>query len=124
MKSEETARRRGQKLLNRIKLFNKSDMNLVVWESFGRWHYAVYIGALCIFPTELDEKHETFAVTLGKDTKINQNEETFQEWIVPEHFKDPNKAIVAQLKHAQHYINKLQLVVDYMNNKMKGKRKK
>jgi len=107
MMTKQEATRRGKALLARMKT---KGWKLRVWENLG-WHYSLERPPLSVYPLYREEE-ESPSVGIMMTNKADESGWGYPCWDYKASNKDPNKAVEAQIKEAQEYVNQLQAALD------------
>lgn len=101
------ATKRGKALLKRVK---GRGWKLDVWENLG-WHYAVRNGPLTVYADRYTkDRSMRYSTLLGGEPKDRHCGSL--NWSPPSKgYRDPNRAVRAQLKAARAYVNQVDALV-------------
>ncbi len=94
------AESRGKRLLKRMK---GQGWVLDVWENLG-WHYAVENGPLTVYGDHFPGANGTFSTLLGEN-EDDRHCGSFNWSPRGKRYKDPNRAVKAQLRLAREYVD-------------------
>ena len=81
-----------------------------VWHNFG-WHYALRMGSLNLFSNCGDKYFCLMSDTHGDSAGL-------PDWTEDYMYRNPNKAVAKQIKVARRYVNKLDKVVQFVEDRV------
>ena len=87
-----------------------------VWHNHGEWCYALRMGSLNLYPTDSGKYFDGKYFCLMNDTHGDSGGlPAFTEDYT---YRDPNKAVAKQIKVARQYVNKLDKVVRFVEDRV------